>query len=134
MYLNWSENQVVNLGDVGSSPIICAMAYKHDADKKAAASRHYQANKQDYLDRRARIREKLRNKLRETKNVPCMDCGVRYPYYVMDLDHRPGEVKMYNPATMVNLGSVVKLEREIAKCDVVCSNCHRQRTFDRKEA
>ena len=21
------------------------------------------------------------------KNVPCMDCGVRYPTYVMDFDH-----------------------------------------------
>lgn len=63
-----------------------------------------------------------------------MDCGIKYPYYVMDLDHRPGETKLYDPARLVTLGSKRKLEQEIAKCDVVCANCHRQRTFDRKEA
>src|SRR5207245_2408021 len=29
--------------------------------------------------------------IRAAKNVPCTDCGVKYPYYVMDFDHARGE-------------------------------------------
>ena len=57
-----------------------------------------------------------------------MDCGDRYPTCAMDLDHVRGE-KAYKVSEAVyrapNLDSV---RVEIAKCDVVCANCHRIRT------
>lgn len=57
----------------------------------------------------------------------CMDCGYnRYPE-ALDFDHLPGEIKEGNIAQMVNY-SMERLLREIAKCEVVCSNCHRHRT------
>jgi hypothetical protein len=34
--------------------------------------------------------------IRQAKARPCADCGVLYPYYVMDFDHRPGTGKTYN--------------------------------------
>ncbi len=37
---------------------------------------------------RIRLREETRVIVREAKSVPCADCGVKYPYYVMDFDHR----------------------------------------------
>jgi hypothetical protein len=61
-----------------------------------------------------------------------MDCGIKYPYYVMDLDHTPGFEKRFN---LSNAGSrhyaIKTIQEEIDKCDVVCSNCHRERTFSR---
>jgi hypothetical protein len=110
------------------------IAYKNKVDAQAASKRHYEANKELYRLRAKASRQDVRERLREFKDVPCMDCGVKYPPYVMDLDHRPGEVKTCNPAKLPSFCSVKKFEQEIAKCDVVCSNCHRQRTFDRKEA
>jgi hypothetical protein len=72
--------------------------------------------------------------VREAKNQPCADCGIQYPYYVMDLDHRPGSGKLANMTRLVNRGrSKEVLEAEIAKCDVVCANCHRMRTYQRKQ-
>lgn len=68
----------------------------------------------------------------EAKSRPCMDCGQSYPYYVMDLDHRPGSGKVLNLAAMASGRSRYSLDdirAEIAKCDVVCANCHRVRTF-----
>lgn len=63
------------------------------------------------------------------KSGPCVDCGVPYPSYVMDWDHRPGEVKLFT----ISVGKATKARQavldEIAKCDLVCSNCHRERTF-----
>ena len=51
-----------------------------------------------------------------------------YPYYVMDLDHRDPSTKLYAPAKLITLGSMKKAIEEVAKCDVVCANCHRERT------
>lgn len=64
----------------------------------------------------------------DAKNVPCTDCGIKYPSYVMDFDHVRGEKQF-------NIGSypltTIPLAKEIEKCDVVCSNCHRERTHKR---
>jgi len=74
--------------------------------------------------------------LQTAKNVPCADCGNRYPYYVMDFDHRPGEKKCFNLANVAGQTriSMARLKAEIAKCDVVCANCHRIRTYERRKA
>lgn len=63
---------------------------------------------------------------------PCMDCGKKYPPYVMDFDHRENEKKELL-VSKVGAYGMPALLREIQKCDVVCSNCHRIRTHDRKE-
>ena len=68
--------------------------------------------------------------IREAKNVPCHDCGQSYHYCVMDFDHRGDEQKIFD----ISRGSSSReaLILEIAKCDVVCANCHRLRTWNRK--
>ena len=67
------------------------------------------------------------------KAAPCMDCGVSYPPYVMDFDHRPGEEKVLPVATMISDSwGRERIEAEIAKCDLVCANCHRVRTHLRR--
>lgn len=75
--------------------------------------------------------ERTRTIVRKLKSVPCMDCGQRYPYYVMDFDHR--EDKEFTISKR-RAYSIEKLLAEIAKCDVVCSNCHRIRTFNRNQS
>lgn len=61
------------------------------------------------------------------KDVPCADCGNRYPAECMDFDHRDGEVKLLNIAMSPSI-STARLLAEIEKCDIVCANCHRVRT------
>jgi hypothetical protein len=60
----------------------------------------------------------------------CMDCGLRNPDHpeIYDFDHRPGETKVRNVALFAMSGTMDALKAEIAKCDVVCANCHRMRT------
>jgi hypothetical protein len=62
---------------------------------------------------------------------PCMDCKISYPYYMMDFDHVRG-TKHSNVAELINTLSKKRLDEEIAKCEIVCSNCHRARTYLRK--
>lgn len=63
----------------------------------------------------------------------CVDCGYnRYPE-ALDFDHLPRVVKTKNIALMWGC-SWEKVLAEIAKCEIVCSNCHRHRTKLRTDA
>jgi hypothetical protein len=75
-------------------------------------------------------KSRLKDFIRAKKAVPCADCQQSYPYYVMHFDHRPGADKLLNISQMAarNFGKEAILE-EIAKCDVVCANCHAERTW-----
>ena len=88
----------------------------------------HKKNKQQYLDRNKESRDASVELIRIAKDVPCADCGNRYPYYVMDLDHLDPSTKLGTVTQMARHG-VKKTKEEIAKCEAVCSNCHRERTF-----
>lgn len=92
---------------------------------------HYQANKQPYLDRAVSQKQRLLDLAAALKDVPCTDCGNRYPSYAMDFDHLDGEAKINSIANLTKLGSEAKLLLEVAKCEVVCAVCHRIRTHNR---
>jgi len=63
------------------------------------------------------------------KQKPCQDCGVQFDPVCMDFDHRNPEEKVMDVGFMV-VGRYAKqrILDEIAKCDLVCANCHRLRT------
>jgi hypothetical protein len=60
---------------------------------------------------------------------PCKDCGETYPYYVMHFDHL--QDKKFNIGSSTNL-SRASLLIEISKCEIVCANCHAERTHKRR--
>lgn len=76
--------------------------------------------------------EELRSWTRKLKESnPCVDCNVSYPWYVLDFDHVSG-TKVDNISNMIAKRSAKqKILDEIDKCEIVCSNCHRQRTYNR---
>lgn len=76
-------------------------------------------------------RQAAKDRIRQAKCVPCADCAEIYPPYVMDFDHVRGK-KIANIGSGRFHSSVVGLEKEIAKCDVVCANCHREREHQRR--
>lgn len=59
----------------------------------------------------------------------CVDCGLHPEYsQVLEFDHRPDEVKLFHISDKMTTGTIEDLLAEIAKCDIVCANCHRVRT------
>jgi hypothetical protein len=66
--------------------------------------------------------------------VGCQDCGEHFwgRPEVLDCDHKPGTIKYFNISHGMN-NSFSYLLRELEKCDVVCSNCHRTRTVNRSK-
>ena len=62
----------------------------------------------------------------------CADCGYKEHVEALDFDHRPGVKKVGNIATLKLQAGWAALLEEIDKCDVVCANCHRVRTANRR--
>ena len=62
---------------------------------------------------------------------PCTDCGRVFPAAVMQWDHLPGVPKLGNISTDMSRRSRDEVLEEIAKCELVCANCHAIRTFAR---
>ncbi len=64
------------------------------------------------------------------KNNPCVDCGLRFHPVAMDFDHLPGYKKL--SVNGLYCMAKQKLLDEIKKCELVCANCHRIRTWNRR--
>jgi len=71
----------------------------------------------------------LKDLVRAKKDKPCVDCGVKYPFYVMQFDHTDPSQKVANVNRLVANRSMKKALAEIEKCEVVCANCHSIRTY-----
>lgn len=90
--------------------------YCRSCTKKTRDARF--ADKREYVDKIKREGE-------------CADCGLKPKYtQVLEFDHRPGEEKLAHIANMVVSAPMEVLQAEIAKCDLVCANCHRVRSVE----
>lgn len=63
----------------------------------------------------------------------CVDCGYRRCVQALEFDHLPSAEKSFSVSNAVVQNTPWKLVlAEIAKCEVVCANCHRERTVARR--
>lgn len=102
-----------------------------DKEKKRAAWRlwyhkhKHDQNKKEYFRRTTR-----RNKAREWLNkykatLKCNHCQIDNPI-VLDFHHRNSKTKEFDIGEFQrHTQSILRLQKEIDKCDVLCSNCHR---------
>ena len=67
------------------------------------------------------------------KAGPCTDCGGLFPPICMDFDHLDSSLKTAEVSRLKHMRLEIVLQ-EIAKCELVCANCHRIRTKDRRTA
>lgn len=97
----------------------------------------YPRNKKKHLSYIKRNKERVSDYIERLKRKGrCADCGFSgkaYPY-VLDFDHQDGGVsKKFNVGSWRrSVLSIESVQREIAKCELVCANCHRIRTFSDK--
>lgn len=84
----------------------------------------FKRNQTTRFIRRKRLIDRFRDR-------PCYDCHGSFDLWQMEFDHTRGD-KKFNITTGLTTPLKVLLE-EIAKCDVVCANCHKTRTYKRNQ-
>jgi len=97
---------------------------------------YYSKNKSRFIEKNRRNKNRQRKRLRaillDIKQHPGADCGGTFHPWVMEFDHREGSIKEAAVANLVSKGCTdARLLEEISKCEVVCANCHRMRTYNR---
>ena len=134
------ERSAVNRNVPGSSPggralfvepfgiIIGKMPYK-DPERQRQAQRESVKRRREKINEWVRAdRAKRRAYIDSFKQNPCLDCGQSYDPCVMDFHHRDGDEKSARLAIMASERYTYEaIDIEIAKCDVICANCHRLR-------
>lgn len=63
------------------------------------------------------------------ENNPCSDCLEYNSYFQMDFDHLKN--KKFKISKAIYSTSLKNIKDEMAKCDLVCGNCHKIRTYIR---
>ena len=98
-----------------------------------AYSKKYYAENQEVLSATSRKRKAATRvrfqKLKRT--LFCQECGENHPA-TLDFHHREGEVKSFTISENLQNYGWEKIKKEMAKCDVLCSNCHRKHHHDKR--
>jgi hypothetical protein len=72
---------------------------------------------------------------RSLKQKPCADCGGSFHHSAMHWDHLPGAEKQAEVSILMKrTQSKRRVLQEIAKCELVCANCHAVRSFERRRS
>jgi hypothetical protein len=110
----------------GHQPICkrCRAALDHERYLRTHESGSRHRNNAAFVRRRAEWMRSLK------QGRPCSDCGGTFPPEAMQWDHLPGTPKRGDISALSGL-SKEEILAEIAKCELVCTNCHILRTAAR---
>lgn len=89
---------------------------KNKPMQAARAAKQRQTNQKKFLDFKSTLK--------------CNRCGFSHPAALV-FHHKDPKHKDFNVSTK-RFGSIKILEREIAKCEVLCSNCHLIHHYEEK--
>lgn len=78
------------------------------------------------------IEEKMKEIHEYQQEKGCADCGYNEHPAALEFDHLISTKKLFNIGEQIGNRSRKVLWEEIAKCDVVCANCHAIRTANRR--
>lgn len=71
------------------------MPFKNKNERNKYLREHYKKNRKLYRKNNIKQKSKIVKLIRASKNKPCVDCNIKYPYYVMEFDH-VRETKLFN--------------------------------------
>ena len=137
------KSRAALVAEIAKCDVVCANCHRIRTQRAFAsgtlrpASFIRKPDAEDLRTQRARLKSRrLRTSqaalLRAFRRAPCMDCGEQFPWFVLEFDHREGREKAGLVPQMAGRVSLMRLLEEIEKCDIVCANCHRIRTYARR--
>lgn len=102
--------------------------------QKKYRRKHYELNRDKYIKKAHLQKIKITTWFNEIKkSLSCSICGEERPW-TLDFHHTDSELKDFPVSVLVSRGCKNKIIREMEKCVVLCSNCHRDYHFKEKQA
>lgn len=94
---------------------------------------YYQDNSMSMLEHARKRQGQTRDFVEQLKvGLSCKRCGIN-DWRVLDFHHRDKQTKEFSIAKATRSGySRERILQEIAKCDVLCANCHRLLHWEEK--
>ena len=133
------NKQKQGLGGFSAQCKVCKARYDRQRVRRETTWKRDNPKKVKEINKRACLkREKNRTQIKHWlidnyAGVPCLDCDTSYSWCVMDFDHTDQEAKEFEICKLSSYKAtperITQAEKEIAKCDLVCANCHRIRTY-----
>ncbi len=128
---------VVKPSDQFNKSFLARRNYKCKICAREYCKAHYRKDKSRYIARAAKqnavAKAAIMSVVNGIKSDPCMDCGRCYPSCVMEFHHRDPAQKISCVSKMaLSLAPIGRVLLEIGKCDLLCANCHRIRTYSNK--
>lgn len=104
------------------------MASTNDEERKAYHRQWYAENRERRVAQVSAYREREKEKFRAYKaTLTCCACGYCRCARALEFHHVESDQKEANLYDLLRAGvSFRKMQREIVKCVVLCSNCHRE--------
>ena len=81
----------------------------------------------EYGKQRAKYKRAVINRYKQIRG--CQNCGVT-DYRCLTLDHREPSLKSFTVGLSASNKGLRTIAKEIAKCDVLCANCHSIKTYE----
>ena len=102
---------------------------KQDYQRKYYAKNPaWRASIRKHSKAKAKRRHAIVRRYKQMKGCAC--CGIN-DWRILEFDHREAANKVASVSVLINNSSSwQKIKAEIAKCDVLCCNCHRIKTFE----
>jgi hypothetical protein len=107
-------------------------AYCKECSKKRTRKRYADDPASYAVVDKARRKRRQDKMLTYLQGKSCVDCGL-IDSRVLEFDHVRGK-KVANVSYLFHRKTVELAMIEIAKCDIVCANCHRIRTYTRQDS
>jgi hypothetical protein len=124
----------VLLAEAAKCDVVCANCHAIRSQRQAVKrwAQGGPGTSRRIVEKRAYWRMQARALLR-LRSVACQDCQGTFSPFSMEFDHRDPTTKAQRVMAMVGRAGMQRILEEAAKCDVVCANCHRMRTFVRRQ-
>jgi hypothetical protein len=101
---------------------------------KIIRKKSYESNKDYYIKKSKRRSDEINSWFFDIKsNLKCEVCGFSH-VACLDFHHVNSDDKEIEVATLVASGNKKRILKEIEKCIVLCSNCHRIHHFNERKS
>lgn len=103
---------------------------EHIEDMREYRRTHYRCHKEDYYENNRKRQKEIRAFIRKLKrSLCCLTCGEK-DFRCLDFHHKNPRQKDLAISLVGKYGwSIRRIKLELAKCIVLCSNCHRIKHF-----